>query len=451
MFNKISGIGPSNHHGELKTLREMLIDKQSGVPAVTPAVSEYTQVSIDELRADMLEMTLESALTPDYLLKKRKGFWGKIVAFLTSQSEGFDNVELFTVGYAIKGDYRAVMRKRVLVPEGMYVSYRTYLNALRGQQDVNAALISEVLGPYSRYLGRAINDPEILLTQRSDSILSDILSLDLAGARDNVRKCFSPKDRREIAPIEKLMSNSREWMHLSSEYNHTATRIASMDRNKILELVSETSQYLDSLMGSIEEMVSNGDEPTRAAIDTLTRVSYLVAEHVEAFAVQIYNVRALWTSMHRCAMEFVLEYGERSADIAALDLRSFEHVSCGRGTNERSISRAEEALDLKFSASYRDMLLKYNSVSIDLGGMSIIIPHIASGSSKSVVEITKKMIGYGAPLLPTEWVVTQDNDERRLVVCDGKDRVFQITVGVREERAQIATSFKSYLWSMLYS
>src|SRR5690606_13708594 len=90
-----------------------------------------------------------------------------------------------------KANYGKMTSFETVTPPGLKVDFAKYLSILEsfafGQMEL---LVPKVLEPFNRWLGTVINDPEKLMSIRSDKNIPNLSLYDVEGLKKSISDCF---------------------------------------------------------------------------------------------------------------------------------------------------------------------------------------------------------------------------------------------------------------------
>ena len=265
-------------------------------------MSEST-IGRDDLEQRALELTTEAL-----------SFRGGFASLREKLSDYFDSVSQFVADklpsndqsldllnqrmyqkLSREGNYVELRRKAVIVPRGLSSDYLTYMESLSKSQDALDELIDDTLRPFEKHLAVLLKDPDTLRSQRESNIVDRVVTHDIEGLRGEVGRHFS-KDQAERRPYGSLVGRQADWAQIATTFNDLVERFAQVPRKEVLALVEQIASLLDRL---IQNMADDPEtyEASGVSIAELAKVSYVMAEEVEFYALHAFRLEQLQTSI----------------------------------------------------------------------------------------------------------------------------------------------------------
>lgn len=306
----------------LKRVKKVALDFAG---AMGSAVADFTtsQAKIQTLHVRILaarvkaikdkERVVHTVLRPkgDYtqqgLLESMQAIGGKLTsmfakaktaltAFLETGSD--DVMSLSTREYSnlTKGNYVALMEKRVVIPKGLNKTYLQYLTVLQGLSAYITPLYSDVLIPAEKFLASLLNDPDELSSSRPNGKLANVKTIDVTRAKKEWAACFD-NSGRERAPFGDVVKSLAEWPKIVSEFNDIKdVKLKAFTKEQVGDKVTDIVELINMLTANMEEQ-PDAYKTSGVTAKSLSEFTYQVAVHVEFYAMYLFALEQLRASI----------------------------------------------------------------------------------------------------------------------------------------------------------
>lgn len=225
--------------------------------------------------------------------------------------EGFRPVQLDIRAYkpfTEKYNYASAIVLDVYVPPGLTPDLKLgvleYADVLINQFDAEInGLIPSILKPTFRWMAKLLADPQNLSSVRDSLEDSGIILNDLKGRREAIAKCLKGNNASDRMAYGKAFRRHGDMLETVKFVNELNTKLATVSRNEINELVSEIAKAVDAL---IEKLEQNREEyaVNGRTIRDIAALLLKVAEHVEFYATFTFLVQSLTKTMEDNAERF---------------------------------------------------------------------------------------------------------------------------------------------------
>lgn len=214
------------------------------------------------------------------------------VFFQTNKSKNlYDNIYRF----ADIAKYAELNKFNIPVPEGFQGNYLDYVDELIKQTEIIIKLDTDVLKPFSVYVGQLINNPALL---NSISYTHKVTAKDVATAKKELGKFFKPMGKNVEWDMYKCFKRMMDVKLFTDKVN----KLRSLqDGNHVQRVKEEVKNLSDSLEHLINFISSNQNNQwiNGKTMETLASLTYTLAEQVEFFAVIVNMNNSLFGAVNR--------------------------------------------------------------------------------------------------------------------------------------------------------
>lgn len=196
-------------------------------------------------------------------------------------------------------EYMKLRNKKVPVPAGLSTTFLEHLGTLEENQQYADTLMSDVLIPTEKYLGRLLDKPDNMKSQIEDSLISVIGQRDIDSAKANMHDDFS-KDQAQSRKYSDVIKRQGDWDTLYKRMDDLESRIDAHDPIDTVDMVTTISEYLDVIIERLEEDPETYNM-SGVTISTLTKLTYLIATEVEFMSVHTFMYKEFKTAVEETA------------------------------------------------------------------------------------------------------------------------------------------------------
>lgn len=259
-----------------------------------------------DLRDSALSLSQEGMsrhFKADTVTKLLPNFVNTVTSFITEKfgtaNNAALNVNLVNVKeverLARDTDLRELRYVKVAVPEGLTLDFLGYLSALEQMQDSLDDLQKDLLQPFDRMLSDWLANPDELRSRRSHSFMQVLMNRDSDQKAEALKGAFDPRqgDRRNYGD---LVRRQNEWRSIAERYNRLVERYARINRKDVEDSVLTITEHLDVLLERIQAD-PDGYQMSGITLSDLAKVTYVLAEEVEHFALQGFMLKSLSPSL----------------------------------------------------------------------------------------------------------------------------------------------------------
>lgn len=264
-----------------------VLRKQIALDLSVMSVEDLSQESLVTMSKNMLQNFVK--FVPEVLLN--------ITEFKHSFLEDTSDIRLNSdnrkfVEVISRIPFVSIQDDTAYVPEGFLGKYLDYLQVLKGAPQLCKEAQSHVFPEFKRTvasivsspeLARNINAPVISLLRERSKIREDFNNL--------LNKFFDKGANNTVTTVKQVVDKNNDWTPMLHLLETTSKDMLTVDRNRLLKLVDETSELLKHL---VRKAQSGGfDDMSPENIMMLSEGAYQMATEVEFYAVMHYRIMTL--------------------------------------------------------------------------------------------------------------------------------------------------------------
>lgn len=265
-------------------------------------MSNLNITTVENYHNHLVSIEQINAFTPGQSAMKRLAeMFGGTKAFVTGLFGSFslktdnkiDMKKLIDI--AESQDYAAMSKVPVSHPLRLTRPWVEYATALSTLREITDNIDKNLLQPFTAYVGRALNDPQLLGTMTFKP--QGYKFVDVKPYKKEIEK-FLNGPAKERVEWKIAFRNNGEVRSFAEKFNEVLIQHSALEPNTVMEAVNKLNEILEELIKQVQEK----DSVYVMNQKTATQISELilqVAQHVELYTI----THNLIVEMERCALE----------------------------------------------------------------------------------------------------------------------------------------------------
>ena len=190
-----------------------------------------------------------------------------------------------------KISYLEMRELKAYVPEGLAVTYLSYLTALKPVVAHLRRIVPDVLDPYAIFLATLVSNKNSALATGNSGFDHTTLAEKRHAAYGVISECFSDTNHVSETKIGSVVERNSDWVAVFNEIKNLVTEIKSVNRNTVMLLIDQCEDYLEIIYQNLKD--HKLDAMTAEVALTLSQGAMSVACECEHFSVVYYRLLAL--------------------------------------------------------------------------------------------------------------------------------------------------------------
>lgn len=218
----------------------------------------------------------------------------KVVKLTSSQKAFLKELEQHT--------YLNIAPLAAYVPEGMDVTYLSFLDVLKDATEHCEHLLDVTMVDYCKFLGNLINNADAKLDSSSLVPIYKNLQVNREELNKRFLECFKHGSSRTEVSIGNVVSRNSDWPKIFELTEDVNREIEMVDREKLSKKILECVQLINVIQNKIKRNEFEGISPE--AVNTLADGAFQIASELEFYSVIHYRVIAITTAINRTIEHF---------------------------------------------------------------------------------------------------------------------------------------------------
>lgn len=183
--------------------------------------------------------------------------------------------------------YADIMQYRAEIPEGLAVNYLDYLQVLSTAQERANKIITNVIDPFSKFVGKMISD-EIFRNQPGHQIKEfRNLEPEYVATLKAFDKCFKKNDYSSSAAFGEVVRRNADWKQVFNETAALKKLYQSFPGKEVTDKLNRLYEMLDELINQIK--LDHYDRVEKEVTQLLSVGMYNVAKEIELAALTTFR------------------------------------------------------------------------------------------------------------------------------------------------------------------
>lgn len=183
--------------------------------------------------------------------------------------------------------YADTIQFRAEIPEGLVVTYLDYLEVLMPAQERANKIITNVIDPFSKFVGKMISDP--VFRNQAGHQIKEFKSLEPEYEKTlkEFAKCFGKNDYRASAAFGEVVKRSGDWRAVFSLTAKLRKDYQAFPHKEITSKLNRLYEMLDEL---VDQIKLDGFKDVEKEVTQLLSVGmYHIAKEIELAALTTFR------------------------------------------------------------------------------------------------------------------------------------------------------------------
>lgn len=265
-------------------------------------MSNLNVVTVERYHDHLVSLEQINAFTPGQSgMQRLAEMFGGTKAFVVGL---FDTMKLKTdnkidltklINIAESQDFIAMSKVPVSQPLRLTRSWVEYVTALDTLQDVTENIDKNLLQPFSAYVGKALNSPQLLGSLTFEP--QGYKFTDVKPYKKELEK-FLNGPNKEYVEWKSAFKRNADVRSFAEKFNEVLIKHAALKPETVMEAMNKLNENLEMLMKEVNKSASEYVMNKKTATK-MSEMILQVAQHVELYTI----THNLIVEMERCALE----------------------------------------------------------------------------------------------------------------------------------------------------